>query len=70
MEEQLGAQNFEHAQGYQRRQHPIHHLSLRPPLLLEKYQLYHSVVQAYRNISRTFKQYLYGNSAAEQLLIL
>ncbi len=28
------------------------------------------VVQAYRNISRTCKQYLYGDSNAEQFLIL
>jgi len=28
------------------------------------------IVQAYRNISRTCKQYLYGNSKAEQFLIL
>jgi len=70
MEEQLGAQNLKHAQGYQRRQHTIHHQQIRPPLFLEKYQLTYTVVQAYRNISRTCKQYLYGNSAAEQLFIL
>ena len=70
MEEQLGTQNLEHAQGHQRRQHSVHHQQIWPPLLLEKYQLTYAVVQAYRNMSRTCKQYLYGNSAAEQLFIL
>ena len=70
MEEQLGTQNLEYAQGHQLRQHTIHNQQIRPSLLLEKYQLINAVVQAYRNISRTCKQYLYGNSAAEQLFIL
>jgi hypothetical protein len=70
LEEQLGTQNSQYAQAHQLTQHPIRHHASRFQFLLEKYQLPHSVVQAYRNISRTCKRYLYGNSTAEQFLIL
>ena len=66
MEEQLGTQNLKHAQTHR----PIHH-SVRHEqrwivtLLPQMYQLLHLVYQAYRNISRTVKQYLYGDKNAE-----
>lgn len=70
LEEQLGTQDSQHAQGHQPRQHSIRHHEKRLPLLPEKYQLIHSVVQAYRNISRTCRQYFYGNTELEHFFLL
>ena len=70
MEEHLGAQNLEHAQTHRPIKYPVRHDASWLPLILEKYQLFHLVYQAYRNISRTVKQYLYGDSLREQYFIL
>ena len=70
VEEQLGTQDPKHAQTHQLRKHPVRGHAQRLPLLPEKYQLLHSVVQAYRNISRTCRQYFYGNTELEHFFLL
>ena len=70
MEEHLGAEDPEHAEADQLCEHAVRDLPVRPPLLPPQYSSPHPVVQAYRNISRTTRQYFYGDQNAEQFLIL
>jgi len=70
MEEQLVTKNLEHAQTHRPIKYSVRHDAPWLSLLLEKYQLFDLVYQSYRNISRTVKQYLYGDSIREQYFIL
>ena len=70
LEEQLGTPHPEHAQAHQPHHHSVRHDALRPSLLPQEYPYYHTVYQSYRNLSRTLKQYFYGDRDAENFLVL